>query len=299
MTDSNTCANNLHITYDYSLASCRPIYINLDRSGDRREFSANQYAKANFAVDRFTAIDGLKLVFQNLQTGEIFTGLDLKNNMGGQTEVGVEYSVTYAPQDISFNFLGKKFSAGEFGIIATHLAAWKQALEMGCNKVIIFEDDNTIKDPDNFQGDIDNIIAFTPTNADIVFIDYSPIKGTVYPLENNNYVSAVNPGFWAWGMNAALYTKAGMEKLLSVYRYDGEIDGSIWKQASYSDPDKLAVYVASNDLVYNVLPSILNEMGRNHGTKTCNVDVIGEANSYQSGDYCSGEHCSVDYHSGV
>lgn len=244
-------------TYD------KAYLINLDISVDRLESSSYQLEGAGIDFIRFPAIDGYKLKIEDLDTGIIVTGQELRETTI-KIKKNVDYRIIYDvdPSNIiEFKYSGVPQAAGELGILASNIAVNKDALAKGYERIIIFEDDINILSINEFSDQVSDFISSLPSNFDFGYLDYNQVKGFRIPIEDNEYVSAVSEDFIAWGQWATVISKQGMEKITSYESYHDPIDVFVWLESDYTD-DGLITYVSEFNLVTTSGDSTIDPTGR-------------------------------------
>ncbi len=259
---------------EYTFGTYGKIYlINLDTEKDRLEKATNHFKEADIDFTRIPAINGLEIEIENIETGEVLTGQLLKDS-GFKTKANTEYKINYPIEESmrylddplihSYKFFGPPMSAGEFGVIASNREVWALALDKSLDIAVIFEDDVKFLDVTNASDQLYDCLTHVPNNFDVLFCGYNQVSGARYPLEGNDYVSAAIGNFSAYGMYTVVYSSKGMEKLLAYEYYTDALDNFIWKEASYTDPNKLIVYVSERKIVDIDwdLPSSIDAMGR-------------------------------------
>ena len=281
------------IGYGISSSYNKAYLINVEREKERYEKASKQLDSAEIIFSRFSAIDGYKLKITNLDTGRTITGQELKNS-GLKTQPGVSYSITY-DEDLSniwsFNYKGHGLSAGEFGIWASNLMIFKESIKNEDAIVLVFEDDITVVDYTLALKKLAQVIGSVPTNFDVLYLDYKQTQGIRLDLEGNDYVSGVSHDFMAYGQWAALYSKKGMEKLLSFDEYTDAIDIFIFKEKSFTE-DGLIVYTSEVSIFEPHGDSTIDHMGRISNStysnstynESCYYDFL-PSNYYNNSDY--------------
>lgn len=263
--------NNLN--YNSQSSYDAAYLINLDRSPERLKRASNELEMANLKYQRFAAVDGYKLEIKSLNNGEIITGQQLKN-ANAKTTPNTKYKISYDHSDFgnfSFNFEGS-FTAGELGVLASHIAIWRDASNKGYNTIIIFEDDIVIYDHKNFNQQITNFIKHLPENFDAAFIDYHQVEGERYEILGNNYINGISDNFIAWGSHAVVYSKKGIDKLSSHFIYSTENDIMMFKENNYFEEKGLKTYVSEIKFLGTTgESSTITDMGR--GKAYDNLDM--------------------------
>lgn len=253
--------------------------INLDASTDRLNTFTQQFNAAGIEFERFSAINGYNIKIQDLTANNSFTGANLKHKTAAMQKNKI-YKIICNPEEeklVEFNYTrGKEgFSAGELGLWCSNIAIWKNAIAANLNRIIVFEDDISLKNAKIFKEQLNNFISHIPESFDIAYLDARQYKGTQKLLPNNPYVNIFSKGSGTWGTHAILYSKKGLEKILSKSCYHEAIDNFFWNKASndqivksqcVTTPIDLETYVSSQDLLdYAEKGSIICEMGREFG----------------------------------
>ena len=208
------------------------VYVlNLDRSLKRWENIEQQCQDAGIECLRFSAADGYKVKFKNLQTGLEYYGRDIKNKTI-KIEKSIIYQITCNPNDNdptifnykgSVNHLGVSLSAGELGIYCSYILIWKDIVKNNDDKVIVLEDDVILMGP-NFKQKLENYIEHVPETFDLAYLSIHQDKGTQLPLLENNYVSIFSRDFIGWGTWSILYSNKAAKTLSSLDCYSYPID---------------------------------------------------------------------------
>ncbi|GAV05127.1 hypothetical protein RvY_15303 [Ramazzottius varieornatus] len=92
--------------------------INLDRRTERRERMEKTFDILNLEVERITAVDGTKLTLTDLD------------------DMGVKMLEGYLDP-----YKKRPMTMGEFGCYLSHYAIWRDVIDKGYQKVLVFEDD--------------------------------------------------------------------------------------------------------------------------------------------------------------
>ncbi len=244
--------------YRYSFANKTETYvINLERSKDRWMNISKQFDKLNLKYQRFNAIDGYKVTLEDIELGNKFTGLDIKNRSTGMVK-DRSYKIYCDASNVnsSFMYMNQRdfgLSSGEIGVWCSNYILWQKAKNMNFDNIIIFEDDVIVTDS-NISNNIKKIVNNMPLDADIVYLDMIQYSGLQIPVQGNEIFNKFSANAGGWGAWSILYTKKGIEKLLNMSCYSHAIDNFIWSIVSndrYIKPNclpdntELKVYISS------------------------------------------------------
>lgn len=235
--------------------------VNLDRSANRLK-SIDEYLRSSgISYSRFSAIDGYQVTISSNETNRNCTGSYLKEHKL-KTKINSSYHIDCNDAgNTSFNFNGVPMSAGQFGIWCSNLALWKQIIANNYNQSIIFQDDFYPINTSSFKETISNFTNSLPSDYDVAFMDFNHYVTRNNKLkEINKYISKPIENFMAWGMHAVLYSRKGIEKLLSYDHYSLPGDCFILDQ---SNKKQMEVYIpAINFINIKNFKSEIGLMGR-------------------------------------
>lgn len=211
--DSFKDNNNINILDKFDA-----YYINLKRRSDKNDNILVELNKSNLLrnnMKRFEAIDGKEL--------------DLTN---------------YLASGISARLLEKR--RGWIGCALSHIELWKKCI--GINKpMLIFEDDNVIKEEINYDKHLETIINNFPHDFHIVYlvtdniVNYKPYNDLFVKVKNNNYTTS-----------AYFISPSGAQKLLDhiiPYNPSLQIDSYITR---LTHNNKINCYIYRKSIMYTI-----------------------------------------------
>ena len=207
-------------------------YINLDKRSDRRihiESELNRSKILNGMVERFSAVDGMKIHPRSIEPGIL-------------TENAIDDIL--AP---TISNWGLSITQGGLGVILTYSSLFNEI--KNSNKVTITFEDDIILSKD-FDDRLEKITKELPSNFDICYLGYSEI-----PVELKYYSENLRiPRGRVLCLPGLIISPAGAKKLLNIIKnLDNQIDTALMLNF-----DKLNVYVSSDKIV-----KIPNKMGSN------------------------------------
>ncbi len=269
-----------HIQYSYDKdKSYDKIYvINLDESTERWSKISKQLDAIGIEYQRFSAVDGYKVMIQDLEAGKSFLGQDIRNKTA-RIEKSKLYKIfcTSGNKKLEFNYTGsfnhieETISAGEIGLWCSYMLLWKDIADNNEQKVIILEDDIVITDPD-FKKKLEDFTTHVPDSFDLAYINLAHFKGTQIPLPNNQYVNRFTPNSKGFGTWSIMYSNKAVKKLLSLDCYSNAIDNLLWSLTTglfdghpecKNRAGTFESYVTSKDLLDITKDnSIIHKMGR-------------------------------------
>ena len=198
--------------------------INMDKNKDRYSTfmsTADSYMHDTH-VEKFSAIDGTKMSFEELEkvaTPEIIDGikeLDATNKRSRDEQL----------------------TRGMIGCYMSHISLYKHNLEKHNDIVMVFEDDA------KFNIDLVEFIQKLnefPTDWDILLL------GHVGIFEEKPYSKFWNQVYNFWGTHAYVISKSGMQKLVqSAYPISKQIDH---KMSELAKSEELKIYAYKTILV--------------------------------------------------
>lgn len=266
--------------------------INLDRSPERLQKISKQLDDMGIKFRRFRAIDGRKLKIINVKTDKIediksFTSHKKIKYNGGRFEnekfvVSCEnFSINY---ETEFSFLGAYLSYGELGCAMSHLAVMHDIVKNNFKKAILLEDDVVFEK--NFKNDLKLMLANTPDDFDIVFLDvgmnglqtdfelsHNELQYIANPERllahfnknsNNKYCIAISENNCLFGTHAYCVSLKGAQKIiLNTDPLTAPIDDYIFRHPKMNN-SQIKRYVARKKMLYiSDDRSIIDKMGRN------------------------------------
>jgi GR25 family glycosyltransferase involved in LPS biosynthesis len=193
-------------------------YINLKRRPDKNKNTLVELDKSNLLrnkMKRFEAIDG--------------KDIDLTN---------------YLAPGISARLLEKR--RGWIGCALSHMELWQRCISMN-KPILVFEDDNVIKEEVNYDKHLETIINNFPKDFDIVYlvtdniVNYKPYNDLFVKAKGNNYTTP-----------AYFISPSGAQKLLDFimpYKPYLQIDGYIMK-LTYNK--KINCYIYRKSIMYTI-----------------------------------------------
>jgi FkbM family methyltransferase len=164
--------------------------INLEKSIERRKFAIEQLNKLGLPYTIFRAVDGKRI--------DVVDGF-----------------ACY--EDMKFPIGHKKLSYGEMGCFISHIILCKYLLKTNNKYFLILEDDNEIFDINLVRQQLFNI---PDVQFDMCFMSAS-MNSPVFAIEkiNDYYYKTTASGFNR--TNAILYTRNGLEKIVSNFEEKG------------------------------------------------------------------------------
>jgi len=193
-------------------------YINLKRRPDKNKNTLLELEKSNLLknkMKRFEAIDGKKI--------------DLTN---------------YLAPGIGKSLLEKR--RGWIGCALSHMELWQRCISMN-KPILVFEDDNVIKEEVNFDKHLETIINNFPKDFDIVYlvtdniVNYKPYNDLFVKAKSNNSI-----------LSAYFISPSGAQKLLdSIMPYKPylQID---WYINRLTHNKKINCYIYRKSIMYTI-----------------------------------------------
>ena len=193
-------------------------YINLNRRPDKNKNTIIEINKSNILkikMKRFEAIDGKQI--------------DLNN---------------YLVPDINKKLLEER--RGWIGCALSHMELWKKCVSIN-KPILIFEDDNVIKEEVNYDKHLETIINNFPKDFDIVYlvtdniVIYKPFNDLFVKAENNNSI-----------LSEYYISPSGAQKLLdSIMPYKPylQID---WYINRLTHNNKINCYIYRKSIMYTI-----------------------------------------------
>lgn len=190
--------------------------INLDRRPDRYSKVHALLNKYGIRHTRFSAVDGYKLTFKDLERADPWRNSGILVFYPGIPEAA------FKCHNISFRRSGP-LTPGELGCTYSHRAIWKDIVKKGYKLTIIFEDD-IVGIGDLGEG-LSKIFKNWPPKADLVFIDFLYFSSSkrrfiearngLSPKFNGMFVDVI-PRANIWGTHAYAVTLKGAQELLKI-----------------------------------------------------------------------------------
>ena len=193
-------------------------YINLKRRPDKNKNTLVELDKSNLLknkMKRFEAIDG--------------KDIDLTN---------------YLAPGISARLLEKR--RGWIGCALSHMQLWQRCISMN-KPILVFEDDNVIKEEVNYDKHLETIINNFPKDFDIVYlvtdniVNYKPYNDLFVKAKSNNSI-----------LSAYFISPSGAQKLLdSIMPYKPylQID---WYINRLTHNKKINCYIYRKSIMYTI-----------------------------------------------
>ena len=193
-------------------------YINLKRRPDKNKNTLVELDKSNLLrnkMKRFEAIDG--------------KDIDLTN---------------YLAPGISARLLEKR--RGWIGCALSHMELWQKCVDIN-KPILIFEDDNVIKEEVNYDKHLETIINNFPKDFDIVYlvtdniVNYKPYNDLFVKAKSNNSI-----------LSAYFISPSGAQKLLdSIMPYKPylQID---WYINRLTHNKKINCYIYRKSIMYTI-----------------------------------------------
>ena len=250
--------------YFYTTQDYHPLphtyVINLDRDTERYQFMKEQLNRVGMEHERFPAVDGYKLEIEDLSTGEVFLGQEIKN--GRSLSKKAKYLVHCPTTDWIYNFSRRKqyLKAGEFGCVASHLEVLKDMKEKGYEFALVLEDD--VRFCPGFREEIDVVLHHLPSNWDLCYLYYSKNAAQqAKSLYQNPCVKKLPLG--TAFTCAYLVHHSAIDRLLkALTTCNRPVD---YMYRTLTKHKKVAAYAAYPMLVeHDCFTSTIKEMGRNH-----------------------------------
>lgn len=193
-------------------------YINLKRRPDKNKKTLVELDKSNLLknkMKRFEAIDGKDINLTN-----------------------------YLAHGISARLLEKR--RGWIGCALSHMELWQRCVDIN-KPILIFEDDNVIKEEVNYYKHLETIINNFPNDFDIVYlvtdniVNYKPYNDLFVKVENNNSI-----------LSAYFISPSGAQKLLdsiTPYKPYLQID---WYINRITHNKKINCYIYRKSIMYTI-----------------------------------------------
>ena len=206
-----------YVAFVWEYEDIRPLQkvyvINLDRSPERYRKLSEQLNSYGIKHERFPAVDGYKLKIEDVKTGEIFTGLDLKD--GRKKMDNASKYIIHCP-NVKWEYTTTKrriLSAGEFGCSCSHMGVWYDIKKNKVDYALVFEDDVILKD--NFKTNLDLALSAIPKNWDIFYLNLTVRDDMKYVIMNNKIYKIRDD---VTGSTAMLVNSKSTEKMLKLAR---------------------------------------------------------------------------------
>ena len=193
-------------------------YINLKRRPDKNKNTLVELDKSNLLknkMKRFEAIDG--------------KDIDLTN---------------YLAPGISARLLEKR--RGWIGCALSHMELWQRCISIN-KPILVFEDDNVIKEEVNYDKHLETIINNFPNDFDIIYlvtdniVNYKPYNDLFVKAKSNNSI-----------LSAYFISPSGAQKLLDFimpYKPYLQID---WYINRLTHNKKINCYIYRKSIMYTI-----------------------------------------------
>lgn len=258
--------------------------ISLDRTPGRFANVSAQLAQAGVPHQKFSAIDGYLLGFQEADDGRVYSAKEfLAGVLDKSSEIHLNSPLRVifdGHPDASFvvdpalvngaktKYLGT-LSLGELGCYYSHRAVWLKFLESGMDYAMILEDDVILLD--NFKSNLADVLANIPKGAEIISLECGVFlgndnlghRGRINRITGNTVVGIRPETQLCLGTYGYVITPAGARKLLAMTRATGmPLDTRIHEaRAAF----KLALYVPHRRILRcRTSESEILNMGRRH-----------------------------------
>jgi len=250
--------------------NCNAAHIvNLDRSVERWENIIKQLQKVKQPYQRFKAIDGYDILFQNVQTNQTFTGVDVRNNRHLVLNKNSLYKINCTngqENPVIFHYQGAPLSAGEYGVYCSHISIWQQAQKYQCKNSIIFEDDIRVKNS-HLPSKLSKSLESLPEYYDIFLLDRKQVitygRKLSY-IDDKKDISKLENTDRFYGGHAYIISNHGIDKLMSTSVFTEAIDiflSEYYPKTLY----QLNIYMYLDNVVdHSNGISEIHEMGRSH-----------------------------------
>ena len=242
--------------------------INLDSATERLAKITKQFDEIGLPYQRFKAVDGYKVVLENLSTKHTFNGRDLKANPA-LLDIKAFYQVTCNPDEYlptTFNLLPSiSLTAGELGIWCSQRIIWQDIVNKKYQNAMIFEDDALIK-VDDFPRKLNKFIVDLPASYDIAYPGVYQKKGYKIPLPDAKHVSKFSENSQWDCLWSVLISNKGAQALISDDLYFMAVDNylQVIAQKLIKKPFTLEAYRSTKNLIWydNNSDSAIQSMGR-------------------------------------
>jgi GR25 family glycosyltransferase involved in LPS biosynthesis len=232
--------------------------INLDRTPERMLPLKQQLEIIETPFERFSAIDGYKLVLKDIESGEEIKGTDLKRIPSPLTR-NHQYKLLYPDSkiDVNYYFAPKTFplTAGELGVAMSHMSIWHDMLENNYQAVMIFEDDACLRI--HFDPKIKKILENAPKDWDMIYLGSQTQPDTkTQKFAGNELLEKVTKGGLILAHAYIISNKAAKKFYSKHQKLIFPIDEDL------KDPE-INVYRTRSELVgQRYQPSLISDMGR-------------------------------------
>lgn len=251
-------------------ASIDKIYIiNLDSSTERYAYMEKQLHEVELPVkyERFSAVDGRKVKFINVSTGNIVTGQEILNQhllLKGEYKIQCEDGdLDYIFGKIEWNYYHPK-AVNEIGHACSNRKIWKEAVKNKYKNTMVIEDNISLHD--NFTDYLEKAIDNAPKDYDILFLKIANIGKVYKSLAQNHIVRLVmnvfdqhlKNLFWKparrniRSAQSYIVSTEGAKKLLECTKKlpTGEMFANDARISKCIEDDKVVAYVSKPQLVF-------------------------------------------------
>lgn len=252
--------------------------ISLDRTPERFSFVKKQFDEQGIECERFKAIDGYELDFQNTETEKFLSAEEKKDFRNYSWEnKPAKYNVVLHGRSLMQIIVDKTpLSLGEVGVACSHREIWKELIKNKYDKVMVFEDDVVLDE--DFRSNLREYISDLPDDWDIAFLGvgrrnnkygYFVCVGEIFRdidnVEGHPFVAKIQPTNLVYGLYGYIINRKGAKKLLDLTdTSDYPIDDMVFQQGGINT-GKIKGYVAMKKMVEpKCANSEIKRMGRSY-----------------------------------
>jgi GR25 family glycosyltransferase involved in LPS biosynthesis len=272
----------IYIIFDFSYIFKRELpkidktyIISLDKNQDRYQIIDKSLDNEKIKHQKFNAIDGYKVKITHVKSGQIFTGLDLKNNIVKIIPED-EYIIHCGKFDAKYRFniatWKREIKVGEIGCSCSHLSVLQDIVKNNNSYGMIFEDDTII--PADFSHTIQKL--YVPSKPfDLLYLSYEMLNGSfgesllklikmpTIPFNNNvGRITSRIPNAITYLASGYIVSLEGAKKLFKYGTQEFAPSDIIYSNAIKND---YVVSIATKqfNLEQNIeLPSVIETMGQ-------------------------------------
>lgn len=240
---------------------CDRVYVlNLDVAVDRMKVIREALKKEDVPTERFSAIDGRKLMFVDPQSNTLVHVSQMRDVNAFFANPNIKCQVLAdGAEDASFVYDWKarlnsgymhpfNISLGELGCCYSHRAIWSDMIKRDCKVALILEDDALPME--GFKEKLRNVLNCIPEDAEIVYLDFTDFKpgmDGIREIDDNEHVGRFMGNITCLGTHAYLVTRRGAQKLLVLTQVVGmPIDITI---CIYAATGQITRYVALDKMI--------------------------------------------------
>lgn len=185
----------MHSQYTQSASIDKTYIINLDKSALRYEKMQKKLKSIELSVpyDRFSAIDGRQVEFENLETGEILIGQEildkkiwLKGNFKATCKPNSPNSQHVLITNLNQEYYNPRIP-GEIGVTCSRKYIWQDIIDNKYKNALIMEDD-IIFIP-FFNMILNSAMNNAPKDYELLFLQYKNMN-QAFNVESNNIFSS-------------------------------------------------------------------------------------------------------------